>query len=102
MIRRPPRPTLFPYTTLFRSKDGGFTDYTAAIQVNNVPPTATLLAPATVNEGSTFSVALTNPLDPSSVDTAAGFHYAFAVDGASDREGTRPNACDSATQNFAF
>src|SRR3712207_7578189 len=23
MIRRPPRSTLFPYTTLFRSKDGG-------------------------------------------------------------------------------
>src|SRR3712207_8494484 len=25
MIRRPPRSTLFPYTTLFRSKDGRFT-----------------------------------------------------------------------------
>src|SRR3712207_7547666 len=24
MIRRPPRSTLFPYTTLFRSLDGGF------------------------------------------------------------------------------
>src|SRR3712207_8648315 len=24
MIRRPPRSTLFPYTTLFRSKDGAF------------------------------------------------------------------------------
>src|SRR5256885_7479724 len=24
MIRRPPRSTLFPYTTLFRSVDGGF------------------------------------------------------------------------------
>src|SRR5215510_15346485 len=23
MIRRPPRPTLFPYTTLFRSRPGG-------------------------------------------------------------------------------
>src|SRR5258708_9821695 len=31
MIRRPPRSTLFPYTTLFRSqfKDGHFTNYTA-------------------------------------------------------------------------
>src|SRR3712207_7240750 len=26
MIRRPPRSTLFPYTTLFRSEDGGFLD----------------------------------------------------------------------------
>src|SRR5256885_10981829 len=25
MIRRPPRSTLFPYTTLFRSADGGYT-----------------------------------------------------------------------------
>src|SRR2546427_1009828 len=24
MIRRPPRSTLFPYTTLFRSRDGGW------------------------------------------------------------------------------
>src|SRR5688572_31386822 len=30
MIRRPPRSTLFPYTTLFRSKEGTmFTDYYA-------------------------------------------------------------------------
>src|SRR5256885_12010908 len=27
MIRRPPRSTLFPYTTLFRSKAGPFTEY---------------------------------------------------------------------------
>src|SRR5258707_7224004 len=26
MIRRPPRSTLFPYTTLFRSKIGGYSD----------------------------------------------------------------------------
>ena len=28
MIRRPPRSTLFPYTTLFRSKEGDFSAYT--------------------------------------------------------------------------
>src|SRR5256885_12236264 len=27
MIRRPPRSTLFPYTTLFRSRASGFDDY---------------------------------------------------------------------------
>src|SRR5688572_32302136 len=27
MIRRPPRSTLFPYTTLFRSKDARYTEY---------------------------------------------------------------------------
>src|SRR5256886_10691270 len=33
MIRRPPRSTLFPYTTLFRSKWGGL----ASIQVVHAP-----------------------------------------------------------------
>src|SRR5258705_1992730 len=27
MIRRPPRSTLFPYTTLFRSHDNGYPDF---------------------------------------------------------------------------
>src|SRR2546421_8733945 len=30
MIRRPPRSTLFPYTTLFRSADGGEAAHSAA------------------------------------------------------------------------
>src|SRR3712207_8877253 len=30
MIRRPPRSTLFPYTTLFRSKGGGVHEHAAA------------------------------------------------------------------------
>src|SRR2546422_1759114 len=42
MIRRPPRSTLFPYTTLFRSvraatpqADGGFADGDAAVAVHD-------------------------------------------------------------------
>src|SRR3712207_9066392 len=31
MIRRPPRSTLFPYTTLFRSADGSFFDNEALV-----------------------------------------------------------------------
>src|SRR2546422_130546 len=31
MIRRPPRSTLFPYTTLFRSLDVGFDEFDRAI-----------------------------------------------------------------------
>ena len=91
-----------------------FTFYVYAFSANNqasslntqaftlgVAPTATLVAPATVNEGSPFSVALTNPYDPTNPDTA-GFHYAFAVDGASMTGVTYANAGASASQNFSF
>src|SRR5262249_11259209 len=45
--------------------------------VNNRFPSATLEAPAIVNEGSPFTVSLIDPIDPSPADTAAGFTYAF-------------------------
>src|SRR5260370_13817126 len=32
MIRRPPRSTLFPYTTLFRSEPGGFFEAAAGVE----------------------------------------------------------------------
>src|SRR3712207_8022830 len=38
MIRRPPRSTLFPYTTLFRSLDGSFPNHDA----NPLDPTTTV------------------------------------------------------------
>src|SRR2546429_3758984 len=40
MIRRPPRSTLFPYTTLFRSRHGrcGFTQFFSAILRSESPP----------------------------------------------------------------
>src|SRR2546430_7306250 len=39
MIRRPPRSTLFPYTTLFRSA-GAIADYTRAIDLGSTNPAA--------------------------------------------------------------
>src|SRR3712207_9035409 len=45
MIRRPPRSTLFPYTTLFRSSRGRFLD---AAYASNVHPYAVTL-PAPLN-----------------------------------------------------
>lgn len=48
--------------------------------VNNVTPTATLSNGGAVNEGSAGSVSFSNQNDPSSVDTAAGFRYAFDFD----------------------
>src|SRR3712207_8911330 len=44
MIRRPPRSTLFPYTTLFRSIDGEVTDAFCGSRAARVPE-STALAP---------------------------------------------------------
>src|SRR5262249_59804336 len=62
-------------------KDGGFTDYTANITVNNVRPTATLSAPTSVDEAASFAVSLTGGTDVSQADRDAGLHYAYAKDG---------------------
>lgn len=50
---------------------------TATLTVTNVAPTATLDAPASVAEGSAFTISLSAAFDPSTADTAAGFEYAF-------------------------
>jgi hypothetical protein len=48
----------------------------------NVPPTADISNNGPIDEGGHATVSLTNPFDPSSDDTAAGFHYAFSCDGS--------------------
>jgi Bacterial Ig domain len=60
-------------------KDGATGQATdATITVTNVAPTGTFNAPAAhVSEGSSFSLSIGGVTDPSSVDTAAGFEYAF-------------------------
>jgi hypothetical protein len=62
-------------------KDNGFNNYTTTVVVNNVAPTATFTASSPINEGSSSTLSFTAPSDPSSTDTAAGFHYSFACDG---------------------
>ncbi len=60
-------------------EDGTFLNRANALSVtvDNVAPTATFNAPTAVNEGSVINLSLTSPSDPSSVDTTAGFTYAF-------------------------
>ena len=48
-----------------------------AVNIENVAPTATFNAPASVFAGSPFTISLTGPNDPSSADITAGFTYAF-------------------------
>ncbi len=69
-----------PYTvTVTVSEAGNVASDSATFQVTvaNVAPTAIFNAPASVNEGSDINLSLTNPSDPSSADTTAGFSYAF-------------------------
>jgi hypothetical protein len=44
----------------------------------NVAPTADISNDGPIAEGGSATVSLTNPFDPSSEDTTAGFHYAFS------------------------
>ena len=60
-------------------KDGGFTDYTTPVAVNNVAPTAVMNNNGPVTAGSLVTVNLTSPLDPSATDTNAGFRYSFST-----------------------
>ena len=52
-------------------------EYTATVQIANVAPSATFTASSPVDEGTAIALALSTPTDPSPVDTAAGFTYAF-------------------------
>ncbi len=67
------------YTIKTQATDpGGVSDVAATkVTVNNIAPTADFSAPASVTEGSEIELSLTNPVDPSSADTRAGFSYAF-------------------------
>jgi large repetitive protein len=60
-----------------KDKDNGEREYTANVTVNNVAPTAIFSDNGPVNEGSSFTLSLTSPNDPSTADTSAGFTYAF-------------------------
>jgi|GEM_PF-2594243 len=71
----------FRYTVTDFAGNTAFDDVT--ITVNNVDPTAVLNAPTPINENAsgTYTWSLTSPTDPSVDDTAAGFRYAFDING---------------------
>src|SRR2546425_11702857 len=62
MIRRPPRSTLFPYTTLFRSLKGALRIVSGAIATRNRAAVALRTPQAMIGiRGTDFMVALVNP-----------------------------------------
>lgn len=68
------------YTATLTVTDSHGATNSAKVQVTvaNVPPTGTFnTTPVSVDEGGGFTLSITNVTDPSSVDTKAGFTYAF-------------------------
>lgn len=82
---------------------GAKTSRSFAVVVNNVVPAATFGSDGSASGGESIPVSFTNAADPSSVDTAAGFHYAYACDGGSLATATYANSTSdgSATCTFA-
>lgn len=60
-----------------QNQRGTGSEYTAAATVTNAAPTASLMAPSSVTEGSLISVSLGTVTDAGIADVAAGFTYAF-------------------------
>src|SRR5204862_233819 len=71
----------YTVTVKVTDKDGDFGTASFLVTVANVAPSATFAASSPINEGSSSTLSLTSPSDPSSADTAATFHYSFACDG---------------------
>jgi hypothetical protein len=69
------------------------------VSITNVAPTATKAFDTSVNEGSSFSLALTSPSDPSSADTTAGFEYRFDCGSGYGAWGTDSSTSCSTTDN---
>src|SRR5689334_23975996 len=93
MIRRPPRSTLFPYTTLFRSKpgDAGVHDPEHAVRVarwHGVP------VPHAEQRGNGLPVRLHGH--------GRGAHAALACSGGLDRKSTRLNSSHSSISYAVF
>jgi hypothetical protein len=83
-------------------KDDGFTEYTTIVTVDNVNPTASLGNSGPVNEGSPATISFSGQFDPSSADTTAGFHYAFACDNGDLSGTTYAVAGSSASSTCTF
>src|SRR6266850_8457797 len=59
MIRRPPRSTLFPYTTLFRSPNSEQVSLVDGFTVGSSPAAITSLVPSSGPQGQTIPITVT-------------------------------------------
>ncbi len=74
---------VYPVKGRILDKDGGYTEASTSVSVTNVAPTATMGNDGPVYEGSPATISFSAQSDPSTADTAAGFHYAFSCDNSS-------------------
>jgi hypothetical protein len=72
-----------PHTVRARifDKDGGYSDYQAAITVTDVAPQGRLVTDGPVPEGRPGLVRFVNVADPSAADRRAGFRYSYDFNG---------------------
>ncbi|MDQ3865854.1 MAG: PKD domain-containing protein [Actinomycetota bacterium] len=68
----------------------------------NVAPSASISNSGPISEGSSATISLSGESDPSSVDTAAGFHYAFSCSGADLSGASYSGSGASASQACPF
>ena len=75
--------------------------FTSIVTVRNVAPTA---IPSTNSNtyGTAATATLSHPFDPSSVDTNAGFRYAFSLDTDTNGSATYANSGTSDSANFGI
>jgi len=94
----------YTVTIVVTDNNGGTDSDTFQVFVSGVAPTGTFGNSGPVTEGSSASVSFSNQFDPSSVDTAAGFRYAYDLDndGTFDiGDGTYGGSGTNASQNVA-
>ena len=78
-----------------KDKDGGVGERTETVTIENVAPTATFDAPASVDDGTNFALSLADPRDPSPVDRQS-LRYAFDCgSGYGTPSGTNITSCSS-------
>src|SRR5439155_12743037 len=68
----------YTVTVTVTDKDSGSGSAQFTVTVANVAPTAALSNDGPVNEGGSATISFSGQSDPSSADTAAGFHYAYS------------------------